>query len=167
MNSKSEMLALLAEEFDHWERLLNALTEAQITAPNFIGGWSIQDILAHLMAWQMRSIARLEAAQLNNEPEFPRWPVELDPDFVDDPAQLNAWLYNFYHTESWPSIHQAWQAGFRRFLELGQALPETDLLDPKRYHWMNGQPLIMVLQSSYNHHHVEHLESVLALLHQA
>jgi hypothetical protein len=166
MHTKSEILALLREEFDRWEALLNSLPPAQITAPNGISGWSIQDTLAHLMAWQLRSIARLEAAQLNNEPEFPHWPLELDPDFVEDPDQLNAWLHEFYRGDSWPSIHQAWQAGFRRFLELGQAIPEADLLDPHKYPWMNGQPLILVLQSSYDHHHVEHLEPLLAQLHK-
>jgi len=166
MNTKSEILAMLRDEFDRWEKLLNDLTPQQITAPNFISSWSIQDTIAHLMAWQMRSIARLEAASLNRDPEFPRWPLELDPDFLDDPDQINAWIVKLYHDETWPGIHQAWKTGFEHFLELGQALPEKDLLDPKKYPWMQGQPLMLVLQSSYDHHHVEHLEPLLALLHQ-
>jgi len=166
MITKSEILALLRAEFDRWEGLLNTLTEEQITAPNFISSWSIQDTLAHLMAWQTRSIARLEAAQFDRDPEFPLWPLDLDPGFVDDPDPLNAWLFKRYHTESWPAIHQAWQAGFQHFLDLGQAVPENDLLDPHRFPWMQGQPLILVLQSSYDHHHLEHLEPLLALLSQ-
>ena len=167
MTNKPEILALLRDEFDRWEALLNNLTPEQITAPNFVSSWSIKDVLAHLMAWQLRSIARLEAAVLDNEPEFPSWSLELDPDFVDNPDQLNAWLFRFYRDDSWTSIHQGWKAGFQRFLELGQAIPENDLLDPKRFHWMNGQPLILVLQSSYDHHHAEHLEPLLALLRQS
>jgi hypothetical protein len=167
MNTKPEMLTQLQSEFDRWEQLLNTLRLEQITAPNFISSWSIQDVLAHLMAWQMRSIARLEAASFDREPEFPHWPLELDPDFVEDPDQLNAWLYKLYHADSWPSIHQAWQSGFRHFLELARAIPEADLLDPHRFPWMNGQPLMLVLQSSYDHHHLEHLEPLLARLQQS
>ncbi len=165
MTDKSEMLALLQQEFDRWEELLNNLSEPQITAPDFIGNWSIKDIVAHLMAWQARSIARLEAARMDKDPDFPRWPVEVDPDLLDDPDQTNAWIQKTYRDASWPEIHRAWIAGFQRFLQLAQAIPEQDLLDPKRYHWMSGQPLMAVLQSSYDHHHVEHLEPLLAQLH--
>ena len=166
MHSKSETLALLKEEFDRWENILNGLSEAQILAPNFNSNWSVKDTVAHLMAWQARSIARLEAVQLNREPEFPRWPAELDPDFVDNPDQINAWLYQYYREEPWSSVHRAWAAGFQRFMELGQAISEKDLLDPHKYPWMEGQPLLLVLQSSYEHHHAEHLEPLLALLDQ-
>ena len=166
MNSKLEILAMLQEEFDRWEEVLNNLSAEQITAPNFISNWSIKDTLAHLMAWQTRSIARLEAARMKKDPEFPRWPVEPEPDPGDNSDEINAWIYETYHDQPWSSIHPAWSAGFQRFLELGQVIPEKDLLDPKRYAWMEGQPLLVVLQSSYEHHHIDHLQPLLALLRQ-
>jgi hypothetical protein len=164
MTTKSEMLALLKDEFDRWEELLQGLTVEQITAPNFISNWSIKDVLAHLMAWQARSIARLEAAQLNKDPEFPHWPAQLDPDLVDDPDQVNAWIQSTYRDDPWSAVHRSWSAGFQHFLQLAQAIPEADLLDPHKYPWMQGQPLMVVLQSSYDHHHLEHLEPLIALL---
>ena len=166
MNSKLEILAKLQEEFDRWEEVLNSLSSEQITAPNFIANWSIKDTLAHLMAWQMRSIARLEGALLNKEPEFPKWPVKPEPDPGDNSDEINAWIYETYHDQPWSSIHPAWTAGFQRLLELGQAIPEKDLLDPQRYPWMEGQPLAMVLMGSYEHHHIDHLEPLLTLLRQ-
>ena len=166
MTTKAEILGLLQSEFDQWEEILNRLGEEQITAPNFISDWSIKDMLAHLMAWQTRSIARLKAALSNKEPEFPRWPVQPEPDPGDNSDEINAWIYRTYRDEPWSVVYRLWSTGFRRFLELGQAMPEKDLLDPKRYPWMEGQPLSVVLQSSYEHHHVEHLEPLLALFHQ-
>ena len=166
MNSKPEILAMLQEEFNHWEEVLNSLSAEQITAPNFIANWSIKDTLAHLMAWQIRSIARLEAALVNKEPEFPKWPVEPEPDPGDNSDEINAWIYQTYHDQPFSSIHPAWSAGFQRFLELGQAIPEKDLLDPQRYPWMEGQPLAMVLIGSYEHHHIDHLVPILTLLRQ-
>ena len=164
MNRKQEILAILQDEFDRWEKVLNKLSPEQINAPKFISEWSIKDTLAHLMAWQMRSIARMEAALLDKEPRFPNWPVDPEPDPGDNSDEINAWIYATYHDQPWSSIHPAWSTGFQRFLELGQAIPEKDLLDPKRYAWMEGQPLLAVLQSSYEHHHVDHLEPLLALL---
>jgi len=164
MPTKSEILAMLRSEFDHWEEVLNSLSLEQITAPNFISDWSIQDTIAHLMAWQTRSIARLEAARLDKEPEFPSWPVLPVPDPGDNSDEINAWIYETYRDQHWSGIHTAWKAGFQRFMELGQAIPEKDLLDPQRFAWMEGQPLAVVLQSSYEHHHVDHLEPLLVLL---
>jgi len=166
MNGKQQILTTLSEEFSRWEELLASLSEAQITAPQLPAHLSLKDVIAHLLAWQQRSIARLEAAGLNRKPEFPQWPEGLDPETDDDPVQINAWIYETYREQPWSNVHQAWSEGFLRFLQLGEAIPENDLLDAGRYPWMEGQPLATVLLGSYEHHHVDHLEPVLTWLRQ-
>ncbi|MGD0877460.1 MAG: ClbS/DfsB family four-helix bundle protein [Anaerolineales bacterium] len=166
MTSKPEILTMLRSEFDHWEELLNGLSEEQIAAPNFISGWSIKDTFTHLMAWQTRSIARLEAAQSSKEPDFPRWPVQPLSDPGDNTEKNNAWIYQTYCEEPWSVVYSSWRNGFLHFLELAQAIPEKVLQDLKRYPWMEGQSLLVVLQSSYEHHHIDRLEPLLTLLHQ-
>ena len=47
-----------------------------------------------------------------------------------------------------------------------EALAEPTLLDASRYAWLNGYSLADVLLGSYDHHQ-EHLEKLLARLHQA
>jgi len=115
---------------------------------------------------QQRSIARLEAALLHREPEFPTWPAELDPESEDNLDQVNVWIYETYREQPWASVHRDWKAGFLRFLEIGETIPETDLLDAGRYPWMEGQPLSLVFLGSYEHHHEDHLEPLLAWLRQ-
>ena len=166
MNDKQQILTSLRDEFNRWEKLLASLSEEQITAPHLPSNLSIKDVIAHLMAWQQRSVARLDAALLNREPEFPLWPAELHPDSEDDPDQTNAWIHETYRERPWSSVHRDWREGFLRFLELGDAIPERDLLDAGKYPWMEGQPLSLILQSSYEHHHVDHLEPLLAWLRQ-
>ena len=163
MNGKQQILTTLREEFSRWEELLASMSEEQITAPHLPSNLSIKDVIAHLRAWQQRSIARLEAAVLNREPEFPRWPAELDPDSEDDPVQINAWIYETYREQPWSSVHRDWREGFLRFLELGEGILEKDLLDAARYPWLEGHPLAFILLASYDHHQ-EHLEKLLAWL---
>src|SRR5215216_6197413 len=153
MNDKQGILIALREEFNRWEELLASLSEEQITARQLPDNWSIKDVIAHLRAWQQRSIARLEAALLNREPEFPKWPAQLDPEVEGQPHELNAWLYEAYRDQPWSSVHRDWREGFQRFLELGEAIPEKDLLDVDRYPWLEGYPLSFILQASYEHHH--------------
>lgn len=165
MNDKKQIITMLKAEFNRWEELLAGMSEEQITAPHLPSNLSIKDVIAHLRAWQQRSVARLEAALLNREPEFPRWPAELDPE-SEDADRTNAWIYETYREQPWSSVHRDWREGFLRFLELGEAIPEKDLLAAGRYPWLEGRPLSFILLASYEHHHEDHLEPLLAWLRQ-
>ncbi len=163
MNMKEHILTALREQFNRWEELLASMSDERITAPHLPSNWSIKDVIAHLRAWQQRSIARLEAALFNREPEFPKWLPELDPDSEGNTDQTNAWIYETYREQPWSKVHQNWREGFLRFLELGEGIPEKDLLDAGRYPWLEGHPLAFILLASYDHHQ-EHLEKLLAWL---
>ncbi len=163
MNMQDHILTALSEQFNHWEELLASMSEEQITAPDLPSDWSLKDNIAHLLAWRQRSIARLEAARFDREPEFPKWLPGLEPDAEGNTAQTNVWIYETYREQPWSTIHQDWQAGFLRLLELGGAIPERDLLDASRYPWLAGHPLAFILIASYDHHQ-EHLEKLLAWL---
>ena len=160
MTMQDHILAALREQFECWEDLLRTMSEAEITAPLSPSEWSVKDDIAHLWAWQQRSIARLEAARDDREPQFPQWPAGLDPEAQGQPDQLNAWLYETYHDMPWSQVHQYWRDGFLRFLDLGASLAEKDLLDASRYAWLEGHPLAFVLVASYDHHQ-EHLDTLL------
>jgi hypothetical protein len=164
MSMKEHILTALREEFESWEELLAGLSEEQITAPQLAGDWSVKDVVAHLLAWLQRSIARLEAAQLDREPEFPGWPDDLDPELEEDLDRTNAWIYETNRDRPWPSVHRDWREGSLRVLELGAAIRERDLLDGERYAWMEHYPLAQVLLGAYEHHHQDHLEPLLARL---
>ncbi len=161
MTMQEHILAALREQFERWEGLLATMSEAEITAPLASNEWSVKDVIGHLRAWQQRSIARLEAGRLNREPEFPGWPADLNPEAEEDLGQINAWIYATYRDQPWPQVHQQWRDGFLRFLDLGAAVPERDLLDGSRYPWLEGYSLAFVLVASYDHHQ-EHLDALLA-----
>ncbi len=165
MNMKDHILTALSEQFNQWEDLLASISEKQITTPHLPSDWSIKDDIAHLMAWQQRSIARLEAAQFNQEPAFPQWLPALDPDSEGNTEQTNAWIYETYREQPWSTVHEQWRAGFLRLLESGERVTERDLLDAGRYPWLAGHPLAFILIASYDHHQ-EHLEKLLAWLHE-
>jgi hypothetical protein len=166
MKDREQILSMLKEEFNQWEVLLAGLSEEQITTPNLPANLSIKDVIAHLRAWQQVSIARLEAAQLDREPVFPNWLAGLDPESEEDRDQFNARIYETYHQLPWSSVHQGWRDGFLSFLRLGEQIPEQDLLDTEKYPWLKGYPLTAVLQGSFEHHHDDHLEPLLAWLRQ-
>ena len=161
MYMKNHILAALREEFNQWEEVLASMSEAQITAALQPAELSIKDEIAHLWAWQQRSIARMEAALHNREPELPQWLPKLDADAEDNTDQMNGWIYKTYRGQPWSAVQQNWRAGFRQLLALGEAIPEMVLLDSSRFAWLAGHPLAFILVASYDHHQ-EHLEKLLA-----
>ena len=155
---------MLREEFHRWEELLSSLSEEQINAPDLPGDWSIKDVIAHLRGWQERSVAYCEAALLDREPVFPEWPTGPDPESKENLDRTNEWIYENHRGLPWPDVHRAWKDGILQLLELGEKIPEKDLLDPGRYPWLEGDPLSVVFLGSYEHHHEEHLEPLVAWL---
>lgn len=161
MYMKTHILAALREEFDHWERTLAGLSGAEIDSLSSVNALSVKDEIAHLMAWQQRSIARLEAGLHNREPQMPQWLPGVSPESEENTDQINAHIYRAFHSLSWAEVHQQWHSGFTRLLELGAALPEPTLLDSSRFAWMGGYSLADVLLGTYDHHQ-EHLDKLLA-----
>ena len=165
MDMKEHILMALKEQFARWEELLTNLTEEQTTTSRFDSNWSIKDVIAHLWGWQQISIARVEAAKLNQEPEFPKWIEELGKDWDEEENtnQTNAWIYKTYQIESWSEIYQNWREGFLKLLDSAESIPEKYLLDESRYSWLHGYSLAFILMGSYDHHR-EHLDELFATL---
>ena len=110
--------------------------------------------------------ARLEAALHNREPQFPPRPPSLDPDSDDDLEPLNTWLYQSNRDKPWPAVYTDRRTQFLHFIELTEAIPEHDLLQPGRYPWQGKYPLSLTVVSSGEHHQQEHREPLLAWLQQ-
>ncbi len=163
MYMKIHILTALREEFYNWEELLASLGEAQISAPLLPSAWTTKDEMAHLWAWQQRSIARLEAALQDREPAFPKWNPQFDPEVESSTDQVNDWIYRANRDLPWVEVQRNWRDGFLRFLELAEKISEKDLLDPSRYAWMGDRPVALVLLGTYDHHQ-EHLEMLQAWL---
>jgi hypothetical protein len=154
-NTKAILLERLRDERAQWESLLAGLDEAQLTALTQPDQRSIKDIIAHLMAWQRLTLARLEAARWNQPPHPMDWPGHLDPN-EEDVDELNEWLYETYHTRPLAEILQTWRQVFQQVLETSEALSEEELADAGRYPWLGPWPLSAVLVGTYEHHD-EHL----------
>jgi hypothetical protein len=162
MGDIDDPLTALRDEFNRWEEVLGSMTEQELIIHQPDSGWSIKDVIAHLRAWQQISIARLEAAALDKQPEFPAWLEGLDPfeaESEENREKVNSRIHAEHRDDSWPSVHGAWRQGFLRLLELGEAIPEEFLTDPGRYTWLRGYPLAAVLQGSCEHHY-EHRSSI-------
>lgn len=132
--SKAQLLNDLKEEYARWEALLNDIGEVHMTQPDVAGGWSIKDIVAHLTGWRRRSVARFQAV-LHHEPSFSTpWPSHLQTD-----DEINAWIYAANRDRPLADVLQESRAVFQQFVDTLSAFPEAELLNPKRFGWMESE----------------------------
>jgi hypothetical protein len=164
MPDKEQLLAMLRAEYERWQTLLGSLDETQITSRTLPADLSIKDVVGHLHAWQQISLARLDAAIAGREPVLPSWLGGLEPDAEENLEQINAAIHAAWRDQPWPLVYGAWRTGFLRLLDLGAAIPESDLFDTRRYAWLDGYALADVLHGSYDHHHEEHYKPLAAWL---
>lgn len=159
MNDKQQILNELAETFNRWQELLASLSEEQIAEPLQPSHWTVKDVIAHLWFWQQASIARMEAALHDKEPEFPEWWEIFGPDPEEDVDRTNAWNYERNRNKPWQQVYTDWKAQFQHYLELARQVPEKDLLKPGRYEWMGDYALSASSLGALEHHQ-EHYESL-------
>ena len=164
MTQKEKAVSQLKDVFSRWEGLLATLSEPQISAGLLSDGQSIKDNIAHLRAWQALSIERVECALRGSVPTYAGWPKGIDPDAEENRDRINAWIRENHHDWPWAYVRRQWLAGFHRFIDLAQKIPETDLDDKRKYPWLGGYSLLDVLTGSYEHHLVDHLEPAVAWL---
>jgi hypothetical protein len=149
----------LRGEFGRWEELVAGLSDDELHAPRNRGGWSIRDVVAHLMAWQQVSNARLEAVVCGGEPRLPDWLAGGDPDSEADVSRYNDAIHVLHRGRAWADVRDAWRGGFERLLRLAAAVPDADLHDAARFPWLRGHAPAAVLEGTLAHHR-EHRASL-------
>ena len=152
METKREILIDLSEIFDRWQKLIASLDPEQITQTLLHSPWTVKDVVAHLWFWQQASVARMQAALQDKEPEYPAWWAKFGPDPEEDVDRTNAWNYERNRDKPWAEVYADWKTQFQHYLDLAGQVPEKDLLEPGRYAWMGEYTLSASSIGSLEHH---------------
>ncbi|HEY7357204.1 MAG TPA: ClbS/DfsB family four-helix bundle protein [Ktedonobacterales bacterium] len=155
--SKAQLLSDLKEENARWEAFLAEIGEAHMTQPGVAGEWSIKDIVAHLTGWRRRTVARFQAALRHEPAPPPLWPPQLQDD-----DEINAWIYEASRDHSLAEVLEESRAVLQQLVETLSAFPEAELLDPRRFEWLEGEPLTGA--AIFAHFHEEHESDMRAWL---
>jgi hypothetical protein len=121
--------------------------------------WTLKDVLAHLTSWQEVTLAKLVAARIKQEPEFPVWFPGVDLESDEETNKVNADIYHAFKDHSLSDVKKEWEQRFSEVLLVCSLLSEDEFLDPDKYHWLNGIPLVAVLEGTLDHHR-EHRELI-------
>ncbi|HET9922474.1 MAG TPA: ClbS/DfsB family four-helix bundle protein [Ktedonobacteraceae bacterium] len=155
--SRSQLISELRDEQAAWEALLRSIGQEHMTEPGVGGEWSIKDIVAHLTGWRKRTVGRFQAAlQHQPEPATP-WPSHLHTD-----DEINAWIAASNRDRPLSDILQEDRAVFEQLVDALNAFPEAELMNLRRFGWLEGEPLSGAV--FFSHFHEEHEPDIRAWL---
>jgi len=159
---KVTLLDRIQSSYAELEKVFAPLDEAQMTTRGPDEGWSIKDILAHIMAWHRRLLDRMGAIGRNEEPLFGFAGV-TDAD-ID---RLNAQFYEENKARPLNEVLSNLRASYGQVVESVRAMTDEDLMEPQRFAWMGGDPFWKLVAGDTYDHYQEHMESIKELVSRA
>jgi len=128
---KRELLEEIRRERAALDDTLALLTPRQMTQPGVTrGGWSVKDVLAHLVAWQELNLGWYEAGLRGEKPAMPAPGYTLR-----DLPRLNQMLYRRHRRRSLRAIRTDYIAYHGRMVALIQRLSDSELVTLGHFNW--------------------------------
>ncbi|NLX10748.1 MAG: ClbS/DfsB family four-helix bundle protein [Chloroflexi bacterium] len=129
MAKRDNLLALLARGRANERAFYDDLSAEERAAGGTFENWSPKDLLAHIMAWQKRTLDRI-----------------LDPGSVpaapgDDTEHQNVNFYETYRDWSWDDVLAESDRVYEELVSWIQSAPEDALTNSQYFDWLDGQPL--------------------------
>ena len=151
---KTSILDEMSTSYAALEAILAPLDRTQYLIEGVIPGWSIKDLLAHIASWHHRLLKWLDAAVRNEEPAI------SGPDSVEEMDTFNAQFYQENKSLPLDEVLTDFRTTHRQLIGFIQAMPESDLVNPDRFAWTQGEPLWKAIAGDTYEHYQEHLAQI-------
>jgi hypothetical protein len=149
--SKPELQQRLLRERARLLAALAAVALADAREPGALGAWSIQDVLAHIVAHEQQALAELRAAARGEH-------LVISHDRVD---AFNAGAVCAWRLLSWSAALAAWEHSFREIVEAVSGLRDEDFLPGSAVRRALEDSINGALANNTYGHYAEHLPQVL------
>lgn len=128
---KVQLLAEIEEQRNALDQCLAQVPARLMTKTGVTrGGWSVKDILGHLVEWQEMNLKWYSAGQRGEKPAMPAPGYTLR-----ELPRLNHAIYRKHHRRSLSAVLEDYHSYHARILELIESLSDTDLVTLGRYSW--------------------------------
>lgn len=153
-SDKQELLHRIRERHAEMEELLASLSPAQMTAPVLDDGWSVQDSLAHLAAWQDRMLGWIGNYQRGEA--IVRWAPGFEIDGDNSEQQMNrynAFLFEQHRERELTDVLDDFRETFMNVVATIESLSDREIFDENYFPARNGSPLLdLIIGDTYEHY---------------
>lgn len=150
--NKRELLDAIQKERTAFEAAFARLTPDQMAAPGVMDEWSVKDILGHIAMWESRLVTILYSIERGVVPKMLHGQAEVD--------KLNAESFVEQRGRPLERVLADFNAVHVQLLKRLDALKDRDLTDPKRWKWMEGEPLEKLVAGDTFEHYAEHRPAI-------
>jgi hypothetical protein len=137
-----------------WEALLTEVGEPRMAVAGVTGDWSVKDIVAHLTAWERRTVARLNAVRQGGTPEKAPWPPNLSEE------EINAWICEANRKRNLRDVLDDSRQVHDQVMKQLQSVTDEELNEPGRFSWLDGNKLAEYIPGNTYEHYQEHGELI-------
>lgn len=146
MTLKDAVRDLLETAYQEQTTFIDSLPDEQRDQVGTFERWSAKDLVAHIVAWELRLMDNLAIIQRGEQPP------EAGP--IDEE---NRAIYDTHQGKSWAEVRALAADAYGRAVALVESLSEEELNDPAQSPWRNERPAWPVLIGNYVTHAMLHL----------
>lgn len=129
--SKRDLLAEIEFEKAKLDGLLEKAGKERMTQPGVTpGGWSVKDILAHLIGWQQMIVSFHVAEARGEVPEVPGHGLTWR-----ETPKLNEMIYREHRDRPLEKILKEFKRSHREMLQIMENVPDEDFVTVGRFQW--------------------------------
>jgi hypothetical protein len=139
------------------EELLSQVSHPHMLEIAMHEQWSVKDFISHLAFWERRAASLYQILASGGVP------TPVGEEALD---KINERAYQDQKGLSLDDALSDEQAAYRALLTLAENASEIDLIDEKRFAWLNGTPFAQVLADNTSGHYAEHLPALQAWFEQ-
>lgn len=151
---RDTLLDNMHKGYDELDALLITFTPAQLTITGVSDTWSIKDILAHLTAWQQRTLDRLDAAAQHTEPRTPNLAND------EEMNQLNERFYQENGERDLAEVLANYHAAYQQMVTAVEQAADEDLFSAGRFSWLDETLLWELVAGNTYEHIQEHIGAI-------
>jgi len=153
-STKSELLEVINQTWSDLNEIIDGLSEEQLLDPSAMNnGWSYKDIMAHITAWEMLAMDRINSA-ITGEP-LKLKVIESD-DFAND---FNADVFEKNKDKSLTEILDDFNKAHSEFVAQIEGLDESVLPEKLPFDWAGNLTYQVLISANTHWHYNEHIEA--------
>ena len=139
------------------EKSLLGFTEQQMFIPGVEPGWSLKDLVLHIIAWEKLMCGWVEDIRDGHTPDRPP-PGETWGDLDG----FNQRIYMENQDIPLETCREMLRNSLQKVLSQISQTPEKELFDGSVFEWTRGEPLWYLVAANTFWHYEEHINSVIA-----
>jgi uncharacterized protein (TIGR03083 family) len=148
--NQAELLERLAREHERLEAVLAQLTPEECMTQRIAGDWTIQDILAHLIAHEQRALQELHSARRGE-------PLMIDHSATD---RFNAEAVQALRGKSYEEVYTMWSASYHAAVMAVRSLSADDFAPTSLTVTTLGDSIDGALGNNTYEHAAEHRREI-------